>query len=251
MFGDVDCRSLGLGCGLSQQIAPISAQRQPSRAQHSPDEEYVALVYCLDTSKSPLPDEFNKLKRLVGESITTGVDFNDLIWIVRIEDQFHTPKMFPMPPHGYRRSERQRSTDQLREAKEEIIREVEGLQQISSKTDLKNAIELALNILRDQPAAKRRLLIIMSDFVQDSGKRITAAPPEPTKGLSAKDIEVALLLLYPGNKYLTSLGLSASEHHNSVTEQWTPYFNELGATTTIVRLADAVPAAQKREVTDP
>lgn len=240
--------SFGVGCNLPQRTGPISPHEQSSRPAHNPNEDYTALVYCLDTSKSPLPYEFNTLKGLVRGTVAEDVDSNDLIWVVRIEDQLSQAKLFSMPPRGYTRLERQRSADQLREAKGELVRHVEALQQMAGKTDLKNAIELALNILNDQPAAKRKVLIIVSDFVQDSGKRVTSAPPDPAEGLSAKDVEVALLLLYPKNEYLRTLGISANELHKSVSEEWTAYFNRLGARKSVASLADAVPFAQQGEV---
>jgi len=132
----------------------------------------------------------------------------------------------------------------LREAKQDVLKEVEGLQQVAGMTDLRNPIGLALNILVNQ-RAKRKFLVIGSDFVQDGNGIITSAPPKSTEGLSAKDVNVTLLLTYPDAKYLKTLGISETELLRGLREQWTEYFKGLGAVKIVAELIDAVPDARE------
>ncbi len=74
------------GCGKPPQAAPpLAAERWIS--QHNSQEQFTAWVICIDTSGSPLPEEFARLKGVIREAVDTDIDFNDLVWIVQIGDQ--------------------------------------------------------------------------------------------------------------------------------------------------------------------
>jgi hypothetical protein len=193
------------GCSRPLQESRVSVTQQPAKLQHDPGEEYTAWAICIDTSKSPLPDEFRKLKGIVQQSIESEITFNDLVWVIRIGDQFRPAALFQMPPKGRTRSERLQAIDRLRDAKQAVVQEIEGLQQVAGQTDLTTSIPVALNILLTQRAT-RKLLVIGSDFIQDDGRgRFTSAPPKLAEGLSASNVNVSLLITCPSPKYLGAL----------------------------------------------
>ena len=231
------------GCGGSGPVAPDANASQPSEIQHDPNLAYQAWVLCMDTSYSPMPEQFQKLKRVIKQSVRTDMRQNDLAWLIPIESGSRSPELFPMAPAGLKRSSRVGSGPRLQKSKERLDDAISKLDQRADWTDLKSPVELALSILQSEAGAQERYLLIGSDFVQDEAPgMMTLEPPSGADGISAAGVHAILLVTIPKNEYLKALGnISPAKLYQTVIQKWSDYFRRLGAVDTIVRLVDAIP----------
>lgn len=224
-----------------QAIAAVSAN--PPQV-HDPAEDYTAWVFCIDTTRSPLLEQFNKLKAIFSESVKTDVGYNDRVWIIPIEHGFHPAAIFLMPGDGRSRLTRKTARKKMEAARRELLENIQQMRQLPGGTDLKDPVELGLTLLAGQ-RARRKFLVFGTDFIQDRSDRVTLEPPQPAKGLTAKDVRVRLLVTFPSSKYLHALNMTQLELEGFVQERWTEYFKRLGALSTIVEPVDAVALAAK------
>jgi hypothetical protein len=211
--------------------------------QHDANLNYRAWVLCLDRSRSPLPEQFQKLKRVSRQIARTDMQPNDLVWLIPIESGPSSAELFPMAPVGLRRSSRVGAGPRLQKSKDRLDDAISKLDQSAGRTDLKSPIELGLNILQGHGGAQERYLFIGSDFVQDEAPgMMTLEPPSGADGISAAGVHVILLVTIPKNEYLKALGnISPAKLYQTVIQKWSDYFRRLGAVDTIVRLVDAIP----------
>lgn len=229
-----------LGCGTSAPLT-VHAASQQSEVQHDPTMDHCAWVYCLDTSRSPLPEQFQKLKRVFQASVKGDLRGNDLAWLIPIGSGAPRVQLVPMPPVPFARSARQGSNDRLQKTKGRLIDIIGRLEQDAGRTDLKDPIESGLNILLEQPQAREKYLLIGSDFVEDEERgRLSLDPPNRTEGITAEGVHVIILITIPKNEYLRGLNISDAGLYRAISEKWGTYFRGLGAIDTTVRLVDAV-----------
>src|SRR5262249_10623760 len=142
-------------------------------------------------------------------SVKTDVAKNDLVWLVKISHGPQTATPFPMPSFGNTKSEAAAHGASLAMAKDNLVKAIESLEQNDSSTDLQDPIELGLNVLTAQNRAASRILVLGSDFVQDTKNNVPSAEP-PNSKAPADKIKVILLVAQPKAHYLENLHMSPS-----------------------------------------
>src|SRR5260370_31482741 len=172
------------GCGGSGSLATDANASQPSEIQHDQNQAHQAWVLCMDTSRSPIPEQFQKLKRVIQQSVRTDMRPNDLAWWIPIESGPRSPELFLIAPVGLKRSTRVGAGPRLQKSKERLDDAISKLDQRASRTDLKSPIEWGLNILQVEAGAREKYLVIGSDFVQDEAPgKMTLDPPDSMDGI--------------------------------------------------------------------
>jgi hypothetical protein len=214
--------------------------------RHDPGQEHDASVLYIDTSLSPLGEQFVKMKAIFHDVAVNDIRRNDLVWILSTDFQGHPPVLFAFPLGGLTRSEKERADPAFRALQEQLTRAIDQLVQVAKTTDLKTAEQLALNILQGQKRARRRRLVMTSDFILDVGPHsVTTEPPPAGDGLSASGVDVMLVVARPKPEYLAQLHLTPAALYNIVSTKWTQNFRDLGASSTSVRLVDAIPVGSQ------
>jgi len=210
--------------------------------QHDPGREHDATALYIDTSLSPLEEQFVKMKAVFHDIAANDVRPNDLVWLLSTDLQAQPPVLFPFPWEGARRSERERAEPVFRALQKQLTGTIDRLVPVAKTTDLKTAEQLALNILEAQKRARRKRLIVTSDFIVDLGPHsVTSEPPSASEGLSASGVEVFLVVARPKPEYLAQLHLTSAALYNIVSTKWSKHFRDMGSLSTSVRLVDAIP----------
>src|SRR5205823_5264775 len=137
---------------------------------------------------------------------------NDLVWLIRIGESSVAAQLFEIPFVGITRAERIRQLETMTNARNNVRAAIAALKQHGTRTDLRDPIETAIQLLQAKERAVSRILVVASDFVQDgSTGRPSTAPPPTSTAASARGIRVAMLHARPTDRYLSSMRLSASE----------------------------------------
>ncbi len=226
---------------LIAQTAAVELPMHP-QMQHDPTRPYRAWVICIDTSLSPTEEQFRKSLAVMEEMAEKDVTYNDLVWVIQIQSTHRPPKLFQMPPANSRRSSGTAAADGLREAKLALISAIHQMSQVSGRTDLKNPLDDALDILRSHSQATARILVMGSDFLTDTSPgHVSFEPPKATREKSAAGVAALLLVTYPKLPYLLRLRISCSDLFTSIEAKWVTDLKNRGATTVKVRPVDSIP----------
>jgi hypothetical protein len=160
----------------------------------------------LDTSFSPQGEQFRRLQAVAEEIVKRDVGPNDLVFLIQIQSSFDFTEPFQMPA-GTTLASKERAADQaLSDAKAEVLAAIHRTKQNAGTTDLKSTLEVALDLLRQQPHAKQRLLVMGTDFLSDRG---SVNPNPPMSRCRAAGVDTLLLVTYPKPKYLRAARLTA------------------------------------------
>lgn len=124
--------------------------------------------------------------------------------------------------------------------KGEVIEAIARMKQDSRTTDLQSTLDVALDLLRDQPGATKRVLIMGTDYLTDHG---SANPNPPTSPIRAAGVDALLLVAYPKPECLRGLRLGASSLLRIVETKWAAHFEDGGAHSVSVHLVDAAYAS--------
>lgn len=234
--------------GLCIILAGCSAesdQALPTRTvvpKHDAGLEYNAWVLCLDTSLSPLPDQFAKMKSIFHAVSVRDIRPNDLVWLCSTDTVGRPPALFELPAIGLTRSKKKTSGPAFLAEHRRLVNGISQLVQETDTTDLETTLDYMLNILRDQSHATRRVLVLGSDFIRDLGiNNVTPEPPHAASKSSAHGIDVILLVARSKPQYLARLNVTANELSQIISTKWAQYFRDLGAENVSVRLVDSVP----------
>src|ERR1035438_426538 len=100
--------------------------------------------------------------------------------------------------------------------------------QISGRTHLQIPIEEALDILRAQVAASRKILVVGSDFLTDTGAGVTDLPPRFTRNRAAEGVDALLFVTYPRAPYLRLLSTLPSAYFQRLDTNWSNLFTGHG-----------------------
>jgi hypothetical protein len=151
-------------------------------------------------------------------------------------------RIFRMPGRVTRRSEHIDDVARLGAAKAKLESAIAGLSQVSGTTNLQVPIEAALEILRSQRSASRRIMVLGSDFLTDTGKgRVSAEPPVTTSRQSSATVEALLLVTYPKRKYMAPLAGTPTALFHNIESGWSDYMASQHVSGIQVRLVDSVP----------
>lgn len=212
--------------------------------RHDPNRPYSACVICLDTSLSPREDEFQRLLAIAQAIVQDEVTYNDLVWLIPIQSGLGPTQAFEMPAGSARRSVRSSRAAALAEAKAALLIAIRNMKQRSGTTDLQSSVEAALDLLRSHPNATRRLMVVGSDFLTDTGNgHVAIEPPQMSRAGSAAGVNALLLFTYPKPAYLQELKMSPSALLANVESEWTAYLNKNSASAVTILPADAVPSS--------
>lgn len=222
-----------------------AAQPVTMEAQHDPQRPYRAWAFCVDTTRSPTEEQFQKLLKVVATIVEQDITQNDLVWLIPIQSQRAVVQSFPMPVGSGRRSMRTEAQANLVAAKGALLSAIRQMKQASGSTDLQSAINAAITILRSHPQATERMLLIGSDFLKDSGSgQISQSPPPVVHDRSASGLTMLLLVTYPKPEYLRPMRMSDAQLYENVESQWAAYFKGKNASAVTVRPVDAVAISQ-------
>jgi hypothetical protein len=220
----------------------VTADYKPALS-HDPTKPYDALVLCLDTSLSVEPQQFANAKHILKNLAATKVRYNDLVWLIEIKGEAQTARLFEMPRDLARRSATDQINKEFVRRKLTLLTAIDESQQQATSTDLRDPVELGLNLLGSKGRAGTRSFVIASDFAQDDGAgQASVLPPQWTKGLSASGVQIFLLVAQPKLKYLKWLGLTPAELFETVRGKWGKALQQIGATGISTQLIDAVQA---------
>ncbi len=202
-----------------------------------------AWVFCVDTSLSVDNEQFDRAKDALRRTIDATVTFGDRVWMIEMGAAPAAARPFALPVGSLRKSDRDRTGEAMQRIKLEIHAALDGLSRRALSTDVGEPIERGLMILREQPAAFARKLVVVSDFVSDDGaRRMRLTAQTPTPGVTAQGVEVGLLVARPTADYLRRFRLSPAAHAETVAREWRQYFTQVGARSYAARLVDAQPA---------
>ncbi len=168
-----------------------------------------AFAIALDASKSVREDEFGKFKVVLQDLVHRTVGFGDALWLVPITGDAPRSKKFAMPNHptGRTREANSEANRQLESCKQLFLDRLDQLAQSESQTNLHDAVALGLEILAQQQAASRAL-IVMSDFVEDVGGRASVSCSEwPWQNIRASGVTATLIFGDPKEPYLRKIGV--------------------------------------------
>jgi len=221
-------------CQTACQSSP--AHIAPAPLAHNPNLPYKVWVICLDLSLSLQAEQYRRLQVWAEQLVSRDVGPNDLVFLIPIRSGFESTLPFQMPAGSTLSAKKPAAAQALLEAKTEVIATIHGMKQNSGATDLKSTLEVAFDLMRQYPKATRRILIVGSDFLNDSGL-ISPTPPAPRGG--AAGVETLLLVTYPKPKYLQRARLTASGLLENVETNWAAYFRNSGVQSVSVRLVDA------------
>ena len=236
--------SLMFSLALSGCVA-VAAQPVSADVRHNPSQAYRAWVFCIDRSLSPREQQFGKLLGVLKGMAESKVTYNDLVWLLDIQADPGQARLFVMPQATQtRRSAPTGSAESLRRAKAELIQAIGAASQVSGRTNLKDPLEAALDILRAHQGASERILVMGSDFLTDSNSgRVSFEAPQTERAQSAAKINAFLLVTYPKPQYLRALRIGPSELLMKIEEDWKGNLYQRGALTVTVRAVDAMPMA--------
>lgn len=171
-------------------------------------------MICLDTSLSPDLEQFHRLQAVMEEVVRRDVSPNDLIFLIQIESGFGSTKPFAMPAGTTLASRKPEAAQVLADAKAQVIAAINAMKQDSHTTDLESTLHVALDLLRQEPNATQRLLLIGTDYITDNGS-VTSNPP--TSPIRVTGIDT-LLVAYPKPEYL-----HASRLLGNIETKWAAY----------------------------
>ena len=114
------------------------------------------------------------------------------------------------------------------------------MKQDSRSSDLESSLDVALDLLRGQPRATKRVLIMGTDYLTDHGSANPNPPPSPIR---AAGVDALLLVAYPKPEYLRALRLGASSLLRIVETKWAAHFEDGGAHSVSVHLIDTAYAS--------
>src|ERR1041385_7418653 len=75
---------------LSSACAGQSAARRDrpiETPRHDPAQPHRCRIYCVDATRSLLPDQLKKAKAIIRASASTDIRYNDIAWLVSIGSQ--------------------------------------------------------------------------------------------------------------------------------------------------------------------
>ena len=173
-------------------------------------------------------------------AITHEVAANSVVWLLRIDNS--NPKevqSFSLPYQSARRSERTLAEQRSAEVKQRALEAIEALSQKATRSRIHECMLLALRLLRDAPGATARILVVPSDFVQDTDK-VSLSPPAQVDPTAAAGVKALLLVARPTDRYLERLDTSWDGLIGTVETEWTRYMQRAGAAETAVRLVDGL-----------
>lgn len=221
----------------------IAQQSMHRSSEHDLTRPYRAWVMCVDRSLSPTEEQFRKSLAVMEEITERDITYNDLVWVIDIQSAAQPAKLFAMPSFNNRRSAGSLAADELRSSKAALISAINAMSQVSGRTDLRDPLESALDILRSHSGATARILVIGSDFLTDTtAGQVSVEPPKAIREESAAGIAAWLLVTYPKAPYLRRLGMSQSELLAKVEKTWATNLRERGASRVNVRPVDSIPA---------
>jgi hypothetical protein len=221
------------------QVLP-STTPAPRQRLHNPNLPYKVWVVCLDTSLSLQPEQFRRLQVVAEEIVRRDVAPNDLVFLIQIQSGFGFTEPFQMPVGTTLASRKPEAARALSNAKADVIAAILRMKQNSRTTDLQSSLDVAFDLLGQQPRATQRLLIMGTDYLTDNG---SANPNPPISPIRAAGVDALLLVAYPKPEYLRGLRLGASSLLRIVETKWSAHFEDGGAHSVSVRLVDTAYAS--------
>lgn len=230
---------LHIACYANCQGLPATRPASHERL-HNPNLPYQVWAVCLDSSLSLQPEQFRRLQTVTEEIVRRDVAPNDLVFLVQIQSGFGSTQPFQMPLGTTLASRKPEAANALANVKGEVIAAIARMTQDSHTTDLQSSLDVALDLLRDQPRATKRVLVMGTDYLTDHG---SANPNPPASPIRAAGVDALLLVAYPKPEYLRALRLGASGLLRIVETKWAAHFDDGGAHSVSVRLVDTAYAS--------
>ena len=231
-----------IACYANCQGLPATSPASHERL-HNPNLPYQVWVVCLDSSLSLQPEQFRRLQTVAEEIVRRDVAPNDLIFLVPIRSRFGSTQPFQMPVGTTLASRKLEAVRALANARSEVVAAIARMKQDSRSTDLESSLDVALDLLRNQPRATKRVLIMGTDYLTDHG---SANPNPPASPIQATGVDALLLVAYPKPEYLRALRLGPSSLLRIVETKWAAHFKDGGAHSVSVRLVDTAYASTQR-----